>query len=65
MSVPAARTRFPFERTRYEMLTSRLAKPGGGLRCLTRGADYHYYAERDEHVEASGVEDVSESHNGR
>ncbi len=27
-------------------------------RAVTRDADYRYYAERDEHVEASGVEEV-------
>ena len=35
------------------------------LTCLTRDADYHYYAERGEHVEASGVEDVPEAHYDR
>jgi hypothetical protein len=32
------------------------------LTCSTHDADYHYYAERDEHIEASGVEEVLESH---
>jgi hypothetical protein len=31
---------------------------------VTGDADYHYYAERDEHEVASGIEDVPEAHDG-